>query len=60
MYHICHCSSGKIAYFNRRNFLVYSFFNYAINDEISNYDSRSTWTGRDVLVLKAIRSYSYQ
>ena len=42
MFHICHCSSGKIAYFNRPIF-VCSFFNYAIDDRISNYDCCSLW-----------------
>ena len=43
MFHICHCSSGKIQYFNRPIFLVCSFFNYAIDNRISNYDCCSFW-----------------
>ena len=50
-FHIYHCSSGKITYFNTPIFLVYSFFIYAINDRITNLD---------VFILKAIRSYCYQ
>ena len=41
IFHICHCSSRYIAYFDRYISCLL-FFNCAINDRISNYDRCST------------------